>query len=355
MASLRLKNIKKTYDGKKYIIKGVDLEIEDKEFIIFVGPSGCGKSTMLRMIAGLEEITDGELYIDEELVNDFSPQKRKTAMVFQSYALYPHMTIFDNIAFSLKLKKIDADTIKKKVEEVSKILDLDEFLKRKPASLSGGQRQRVAIGRAIIREPRVILFDEPLSNLDAKLRNRMRFEISKLRKNLDSTFVYVTHDQVEAMTLADRIVVFNEGHIQQIGVPMELYNKPSNLFVAGFIGSPQINTFKGKLDGSVFKHELFSVDLSTLITLSVPNNKEVILGIRSEHIEIVENNEDIDGEVTLIETLGNETILWIENNNYDFKIRLNNPDNNIKNGDKLKFKLQKENIHFFDAETEERI
>jgi len=350
MASLRLKNIKKTYDGKKYIIKGVDLEIKDKEFIIFVGPSGCGKSTMLRMIAGLEEITDGDLYINNELVNNFSPQQRKTAMVFQSYALYPHMTIYDNIAFSLKLKKIDKETIEKKVKEVSNILDLDEFLKRKPASLSGGQRQRVAIGRAIIREPQVILFDEPLSNLDAKLRNRMRFEISKLRKNLDSTFVYVTHDQVEAMTLADRIVVFNEGHIQQIGAPMELYDKPSNLFVAGFIGSPQINTFNGTIENNVFKHDLFSITLDKAI-----NEKEVILAIRSEHLEIVTENHDIEGEVILIETLGNETILWIENNNYDFKVRLNSPDNKIKNGDKLKLKLQKENIHIFNAKTQERI
>ncbi len=350
MASLKLKNIKKTYDGKKFIIKGVDLEIKDKEFIIFVGPSGCGKSTMLRMIAGLEEITDGELYINDELVNNFSPQERKTAMVFQSYALYPHMTIYDNIAFSLKLKKVNPDIIKKKVEEVSKILDLDEFLKRKPASLSGGQRQRVAIGRAIIREPKVLLFDEPLSNLDAKLRNRMRFEISKLRKNLNSTFVYVTHDQVEAMTLADRIVVFNDGHIQQVGTPMDLYDKPSNLFVAGFIGSPQINSFKGTIEGTTFKHELFSYNLNKTVT-----HKEIILAIRSEHIEIVTENEDITGEVILIETLGNETILWIENNNFDFKIRLNAPDNKIKNGDKLKFKFQSENIHLFNAETEVRI
>lgn len=350
MASLRLKNIKKTYDGKKFIVKGVNLEIKDKEFIIFVGPSGCGKSTMLRMIAGLEEITDGELYINDNLVNNLSPQERKTAMVFQSYALYPHMTIYDNIAFSLKLKKISPDIIKKKVEEVSGILDLNEFLKRKPASLSGGQRQRVAIGRAIIREPKVLLFDEPLSNLDAKLRNRMRFEISKLRKNLNSTFVYVTHDQVEAMTLADRIVVFNEGHIQQVGTPMDLYNKPSNLFVAGFIGSPQINSFKGSIEGTTFKHELFSYNLNKTIT-----EKEVILAIRSEHIEIVTENEDISGEVTLIETLGNETILWIENNNFDFKIRLNTPDNNIKNGDKLKFKFKLEHIHIFNSETKERI
>ncbi len=350
MATLKLKNIKKTYDGKKFIIKGVDLDIKDKEFIIFVGPSGCGKSTMLRMIAGLEEITDGELYINNQLVNSLSPQERKTAMVFQSYALYPHMTIYDNIAFSLKLKKEKPDIIKKKVEEVSKILDLDEFLKRKPASLSGGQRQRVAIGRAIIREPKVLLFDEPLSNLDAKLRNRMRFEISKLRKNLESTFIYVTHDQVEAMTLADRIVVFNDGHIQQVGTPMDLYNTPSNLFVAGFIGSPQINSFKGKLEGTVFKHELFSYNLDKTIT-----NNEVIMAIRSEHIEIVENNEDISGEVTLIETLGNETVLWIENNNHDFKVRLNTPDNKIKNGDRLKFKFQKENIHLFNSETEARI
>jgi len=350
MATLKLENIKKTYDGKKYIIKGVNLEIKDKEFIVFVGPSGCGKSTMLRMIAGLEKITSGKLYINGETVNDYSPQKRRTAMVFQSYALYPHMTIYENIAFALKLKKTDKKEIDKKVKEVSKILDLDEFLNRKPASLSGGQRQRVAIGRAIIREPSVLLFDEPLSNLDAKLRNRMRFEISKLRKRLKSTFIYVTHDQVEAMTLADRIVVFNDGYIQQTGTPMELYEKPSNLFVASFIGSPQINTFEGEVFNKKFKHDLFTLDTG------IPQNGKIILAVRPEHIKISnEDNFDINGEVTLIETLGSETILWIENNNYDFKVRLNEKTADIKNGDKLKFKFLKENLHFFDSQTKERI
>ncbi len=350
MASLLFKNIKKTYDGKKFIIKGIDLEIKNEEFIVFVGPSGCGKSTMLRMIAGLEEITEGELYIDNKKVNDLSPQKRKTAMVFQSYALYPHMTIYDNIAFSLKLKKEPNDIIDKKVKEVSKILDLDEYLKRKPSELSGGQKQRVAIGRAIIREPLVLLFDEPLSNLDAKLRNRMRFEISKLRKNLKSTFIYVTHDQIEAMTLADRIVVFNDGYIQQVGTPMELYQKPSNLFVAGFIGSPQINSFKGKIKDNLFKHELFEYNLDTKI-----ENEEIIFAIRSEHIDIVKDNHDIEGVVVLKETLGNETILWVENKNYDFKVRINDNNFEINNKEILKFKFQKENIHLFDAKTEERI
>ena len=349
MATLEFKNIKKSYDGKKFVIDGIDLKIEDREFVVFVGPSGCGKSTMLRMIAGLTEITSGDLLIDDKVVNNFSPQKRETAMVFQSYALYPHMTIYDNIAFSLKLKKVDPKIIKEKVEAVSKTLDLDELLKRKPASLSGGQRQRVAIGRAIIREPKVLLFDEPLSNLDAKLRGRMRFEISKLRGKLNSTFIYVTHDQIEAMTLADRIVVFNEGLIQQVGNPMNLYDTPSNLFVAGFIGSPSINTFYGKIEKNIFKHELFSLDIKKDIV-----SQDVILAIRPEDISIVEENYDIEGKIQLIETLGSETILWVENKKYDFKVKVDS-ELIIKEGDFFKFKFNIEKLHIFSQETEERV
>ncbi|MBN2693399.1 sn-glycerol-3-phosphate ABC transporter ATP-binding protein UgpC [bacterium] len=350
MSTLSFKEIKKTYDGKNYIIKGVNLSINDGEFVVFVGPSGCGKSTMLRMIAGLETITSGELMIDEEIVNDFSPQKRGTAMVFQSYALYPHMTIKENLEFSLKLKKVEQSTIDKKVKHVSTMLDLDPYLTRKPSQLSGGQRQRVAIGRAVIREPKVLLFDEPLSNLDAKLRGRMRFEISKLHQNLKNTIIYVTHDQVEAMTLANRIVVFNDGHIQQVGAPMELYQKPSNLFVAGFIGSPQINTFEMELKDGKLIHPNFTLKDKLDITIS-----KITVAVRPEHIVINPENYDVEATVALVETLGNETIIWVTLDDLDFKVRLNVSESGIKEGDKLKLQFLREHIHYFNTETEERL
>lgn len=302
------------------------------------------------MIAGLETITDGTLDIDGTVVNDFSPQKRGTAMVFQSYALYPHMSIKENLAFSLKLKKVAPEEIDKKINWVSTMLDLDEYLIRKPSQLSGGQRQRVAIGRAIIREPNVLLFDEPLSNLDAKLRNRMRFEITKLHQNLKNTIVYVTHDQVEAMTLAERIVVFNAGYIQQVGTPMDLYNKPSNLFVAGFIGSPQINTFKCKVNGTKLKSNIFAIDAERKFTQT-----DVILAIRSEHIVIDHKNPDLTGEVVLVETLGNETVIWLVSDGSDFKVRVSESDIGVKIGDKMKLRFSRSDLHFFDPETEERI
>lgn len=350
MSTLNFKDIKKSYDGTKYIVKGVNLTINDGEFVVFVGPSGCGKSTMLRMIAGLETITAGQLEIDNVCVNDFTPQKRGTAMVFQSYALYPHMTIYENLAFALKLKKVDETQITEKVKWISNMLDLNEYLEKKPVELSGGQRQRVAIGRAIIRDPKVLLFDEPLSNLDAKLRGRMRFEISKLHQNLKNTIVYVTHDQVEAMTLADRIVVFNDGYIQQVGTPMDLYKKPSNLFVAGFIGSPQINTFECKSEGTLIKNDLFTIKAEKDC-----GTKDVTLGIRPEHIVIDNKEFDIEAEVSLIETLGNETIIWVVNGKNDFKIRLNEFNTTIKQGEKLKFRFLKEHLHIFDKTTQERI
>ena len=247
MSEVVLKNLKKVYDNKVTAVHDVNIEIKDKEFIVLVGPSGCGKSTTLRMVAGLEEISDGELYIDGKLMNDVAPKDRDIAMVFQSYALYPHMTVYENMAFALKLRKTPKAEIDKKVREVAAILDITQYLNRKPKALSGGQRQRVAIGRAMVRDPKVFLMDEPLSNLDAKLRNQMRAEIIKLRKRINTTFMYVTHDQTEAMTLGDRIVIMKDGFVNQIGTPQEVFNKPVNLFVAGFIGMPVMNFFDAEL------------------------------------------------------------------------------------------------------------
>ncbi len=248
MATVSLKNIKKVYDNKVTAVHEFSLDIADKEFIVLVGPSGCGKSTTLRMVAGLEDISEGDLYIGDKRVNDVEPKDRDIAMVFQNYALYPHMTVYENMAFALKLRKEPKDVIDKKVREAAEILDITSYLERKPKALSGGQRQRVAIGRAIVREPQVFLMDEPLSNLDAKLRNQMRAEIIKLRQRIDTTFIYVTHDQTEAMTLGDRIVIMKDGYIMQIGTPQEVFGHPANVFVAGFIGTPQMNFFNGKVE-----------------------------------------------------------------------------------------------------------
>src|SRR5665647_722810 len=311
MASVELKNVYKRFPGGVVAVQDFNLEIEDKEFIILVGPSGCGKSTTLRMIAGLEEITVGELYIGEKLVNDVAPKDRDIAMVFQNYALYPHMTVYENMAFGLKLRKTPKEDIKRKVHEAAKLLDIEQLLDRKPKALSGGQRQRVALGRAIVREPRVFLMDEPLSNLDAKLRVQMRAEISKLHIKLDTTFIYVTHDQTEAMTMGTRIVVMKDGFIQQVDSPASLYNKPCNLFVASFIGSPQmnfVNVIVEKRGDEV--HLLFGKD-----DLKLPENKakeligtdyigkEVIMGIRPESI--------VEAKVEVTEGLGAETFLYM--------------------------------------------
>ncbi|MBQ1507819.1 MAG: sn-glycerol-3-phosphate ABC transporter ATP-binding protein UgpC [Erysipelotrichaceae bacterium] len=291
-------------------VQEFNLEIADKEFIVLVGPSGCGKSTTLRMIAGLEEITGGELYIDGNLVNSVEPKDRDIAMVFQSYALYPHMTVYDNMAYSLKIKKTPKDEIDRKVREAAEILDITQYLDRKPKALSGGQRQRVAIGRAIVRNPKVLLMDEPLSNLDAKLRNQMRAEIIKLRKRIDTTFVYVTHDQTEAMTLGDRIVVMKDGYIQQIGTPQEVYDHPRNLFVSGFIGTPQMNYFDAKLDldgnDYVVKVDGLKVVLSEdkqarLHALNV-KPQEITLGVRPDHVILSEDG--IKGTVDVSELMG---------------------------------------------------
>ena len=344
MASVTLKNIKKVYpfngdDAKKkkkkkgeepakktnlqitdegvVAVQAFNLDIKDKEFIVLVGPSGCGKSTTLRMIAGLEDITDGELYIGDRLVNDVAPKDRDIAMVFQNYALYPHMTVYDNMAFALKLRHASKEEIDKKVKEAAEILDITQYLGRKPKALSGGQRQRVAIGRAIVRNPQVMLMDEPLSNLDAKLRNQMRAEIIKLRQRINTTFIYVTHDQTEAMTLGDRIVIMKDGFIQQIGTPQEVFNHPYNLFVAGFIGTPQMNLFDAKLVKNNGKYAVqvggITVELAEEKQAKLTKNnvapQDVVLGVRPEHIEL--SQEGIDAKVDVSEMMGSTVHLHV--------------------------------------------
>ena len=344
MASVTLKNIKKVYpfngdDAKKkkkkkgeepakktnlqiteegvVAVQAFNLDIKDKEFIVLVGPSGCGKSTTLRMIAGLEDITDGELYIGDRLVNDVAPKDRDIAMVFQNYALYPHMTVYDNMAFALKLRHASKEEIDKKVKEAAEILDITQYLGRKPKALSGGQRQRVAIGRAIVRTPQVMLMDEPLSNLDAKLRNQMRAEIIKLRQRINTTFIYVTHDQTEAMTLGDRIVIMKDGFIQQIGTPQEVFNHPYNLFVAGFIGTPQMNLFDAKLVKNNGKYAVqvggITVELAEEKQAKLVKNnvapQDVVLGVRPEHIEL--SQEGIDAKVDVSEMMGSSVHLHV--------------------------------------------
>ena len=365
MASLSLKDICKVYPNGFEAVKDFNLEIEDKEFIIFVGPSGCGKSTTLRMVAGLEEISSGELTIDGKIVNDVEPKDRDIAMVFQNYALYPHMTVFDNMAFGLKLRKVPKAEIKKKVEEAAKILDLDKLLDRKPKALSGGQRQRVAMGRAIVREPKVFVMDEPLSNLDAKLRVQMRAEIASLHQRLGATIIYVTHDQVEAMTLGTRIVVLKDGIIQQVDSPQKLYNEPDNLFVAGFIGSPQMNFLDAvcKVEGEkvTLKFGEGSVILppakAKKLIAGKYDGKTVVLGIRPEDIDdsqiaLETHKESIfTTKVTGYELLGSEVLLYynINGSNMTAKVDSRTP---ARLGDSVKLAMDVEKIHVFDKETE---
>ena len=365
MASLSLTNVCKVYPNGFEAVKDFNLEVEDQEFIIFVGPSGCGKSTTLRMIAGLEEISSGELKIDGRVVNDVEPKDRDIAMVFQNYALYPHMTVFDNMAFGLKLRKVPKDEIKKKVEEAAKILDLEKLLDRKPKALSGGQRQRVAMGRAIVRNPKVFLMDEPLSNLDAKLRVQMRIEISKLHENLGATIIYVTHDQTEAMTLGTRIVVMKDGIVQQVDTPQNLYNTPCNQFVAGFIGSPQMN----------FMDALVNVngnDVTLKVgehVLKVPASKKqalidggydgktVVLGIRPEDVHdsqaFISNSPEsvIKSKIKVYELLGAEVFLYFDLEGTQMTARVN-PRTTLRTGDDAVFALDMEKIHLFDKDTE---
>ncbi len=375
MASLSLRHIYKKYPGGVTAVSDFNLEIKDKEFIIFVGPSGCGKSTTLRMIAGLEEITEGELFIGDTLVNDIAPKDRDIAMVFQNYALYPHMSVFDNMAFGLKLRKVPKEEIKRRVEEAAKILDIGHLLERKPKALSGGQKQRVALGRAIVRNPKVFLLDEPLSNLDAKLRAAMRTEITKLHKNLGTTFIYVTHDQTEAMTMATRIVVMKEGVIQQVDTPQNLYDLPVNLFVASFIGTPQMNFINGKLEkkGS----DLYITFASNSIKLppEKANNpalkeyigQDVVMGVRPENIHdepmYLSNFPDstINATVDVTELMGAEIYLYL---GFDGQEDATNGKNIIarvssrstsRAGDTIKVAIDSSRIHIFDKDTEKCI
>ncbi|MCI9427185.1 MAG: sn-glycerol-3-phosphate ABC transporter ATP-binding protein UgpC [Eubacterium sp.] len=368
MASLSLKHICKVYPNGFEAVKDFNLEVEDKEFIIFVGPSGCGKSTTLRMIAGLEDISSGEFSIDGRVVNDVEPKDRDIAMVFQNYALYPHMTVFDNMAFGLKLRKVPKDEIKKKVEEAARILDLDKLLDRKPKALSGGQRQRVAMGRAIVRNPKVFLMDEPLSNLDAKLRVQMRAEISALHQRLGATIIYVTHDQTEAMTLGTRIVVLKDGVIMQVDSPIKLYNQPNNLFVAGFIGSPQMNFVDAKcsFEGSqaVLSFDKFKVVLTPEKSKKLKdggyNGKNVLFGIRPDDMadsqrELVEFQDSvIEADVTGYELLGSEVILYFNIAGISMCAKVNS-STKARIGDHVRLALNPNKIHVFDKETEQTI
>ena len=378
MASLSLKHIYKKYPGGVIAVSDFNLEIQDKEFIILVGPSGCGKSTTLRMVAGLEEISSGELFIGDRLVNDVAPKDRDIAMVFQNYALYPHMTVFDNMAFGLKLRKTSKEEIRRRVEEAARILDIEHLLERKPKALSGGQRQRVALGRAIVREPKVFLLDEPLSNLDAKLRAQMRTEITKLHQKLGTTFIYVTHDQTEAMTMGTRIVVMKDGLIQQCDAPQVLYDKPCNMFVAGFIGSPQMNFIEGKVlkDGEDFFVEYGSEDTKTRagvkykIKLPAEKNandalvpyvdKDVIIGIRPEHVHNEPNYLEtmpegiVEANVEVTELMGAETYLYMNSEGHSINARVS-PANTARPGDTIKITIDPSRIHLFDKETEKTI
>ncbi len=378
MASLSLKNIYKKYPGGVIAVSDFNLEIKDKEFIILVGPSGCGKSTTLRMIAGLEEISSGELYIGDRLVNDVAPKDRDIAMVFQNYALYPHMTVFDNMAFGLKLRKTSKEEIRRRVEEAARILDIEHLLERKPKALSGGQRQRVALGRAIVREPKVFLLDEPLSNLDAKLRAQMRTELTRMHQKLGTTFIYVTHDQTEAMTMGTRIVVMKDGLIQQCDAPQVLYDRPCNMFVAGFIGSPQMNFIEGKVikDGDKYYAEFGSEDTKTRAGVKyrilLPENKnakdalvpyedkEVMIGIRPEHVHNEQNFLDtipegiVEADVEVTELMGAETYLYMNCEGHPINARVD-PSNTARPGDKIKITIDPTRIHLFDKDTQKTI
>lgn len=375
MSEIALRNVCKQFDSEHYGVKDFNLDIHDKEFVIFVGPSGCGKSTTLRIIAGLEEITDGELWIDGELSNYLEPKERGMSMVFQNYALYPNMTVYGNMAYALKIRKMPKDEIDKKVHEVAKILEIEQLLDRKPAALSGGQKQRVAIGSAIIRKPKAFLMDEPLSNLDAKLRTQMRVELVKLHKQLDTTIIYVTHDQTEAMTLGTKIVVMKDGLIQQVGAPQSIYDNPVNLFVAGFLGSPSMNFFQCTVKAEENNRTaLLLDDAKTVKKVYLDgtrgkqiadryNGRHVILGIRPEDIYELEeakklgienDSVDVDEPVVNREMLGAEVILYFDEQGKTLAVRLN-PENQTKVGEKVSLYFDMDKAHVFDPETEENL
>ena len=357
MAEVVLKGIKKVYNGNVTAVHDMNLTIADKEFIVLVGPSGCGKSTTLRMVAGLEDISEGELYIDGKLVNDVAPKDRDIAMVFQNYALYPHMTVRENLGFALKLRNTPKDEIKRKVEEVAEILDITPYLNRKPKALSGGQRQRVAIGRAMVRDPKVFLMDEPLSNLDAKLRNQMRAEIIKLRQRIDTTFMYVTHDQTEAMTLGDRIVIMKDGYVNQVGTPQEVFNKPVNLFVAGFIGMPVMNFFDGcrllKEDG-VYYAEIRGVKFrlsefqQRALTLNGQEPCDIVAGIRPQHISVGEG--ELEAVIEVSEMMGSEYNLHTRSGEDEVVMVIPTVglDTDVSMGSTIRFGTEPELIQLFD-------
>lgn len=375
MSEIALRNVCKQFDSEHYGVKDFNLDIHDKEFVIFVGPSGCGKSTTLRIIAGLEEITDGELWIDGELSNYLEPKERGMSMVFQNYALYPNMTVYGNMAYALKIRKLPKDEIDRKVHEVAKILEIDQLLDRRPAALSGGQKQRVAIGSAIIRKPKAFLMDEPLSNLDAKLRAQMRVELVKLHKQLDTTIIYVTHDQTEAMTLGTKIVVRKDGLIQQVGAPQSIYDNPVNLFVAGFLGSPSMNFFRCTVKAEENNRTaLLLDDAKTVKKVYLDgtrgkqiadryNGRHVILGIRPEDIYefdeakklgIENESVDVDEPVVNREMLGAEVILYFDEQGKTLAVRLS-PENQTQVGEKVSLYFDMEKAHVFDPETEENI
>ena len=375
MSEIALRNVCKQFDSEHYGVKDFNLDIHDKEFVIFVGPSGCGKSTTLRIIAGLEEITDGELWIDGELSNYLEPKERGMSMVFQNYALYPNMTVYGNMAYALKIRKLPKDEIDRKVHEVAKILEIEQLLDRRPAALSGGQKQRVAIGSAIIRNPKAFLMDEPLSNLDAKLRAQMRVELVKLHKQLDTTIIYVTHDQTEAMTLGTKIVVMKDGLIQQVGAPQSIYDNPVNLFVAGFLGSPSMNFFRCTVKAEENNRTaLLLDDAKTVKKVYLDgtrgkqiadryNGRHVILGIRPEDIYefdeakklgIENESVDVDEPVVNREMLGAEVILYFDEQGKALAVRLS-PENQTQVGEKVSLYFDMEKAHVFDPETEENI
>ena len=375
MSEIALRNVCKQFDSEHYGVKDFNLDIHDKEFVIFVGPSGCGKSTTLRIIAGLEEITDGELWIDGELSNYLEPKERGMSMVFQNYALYPNMTVYGNMAYALKIRKLPKDEIDRKVHEVAKILEIDQLLDRRPAALSGGQKQRVAIGSAIIRKPKAFLMDEPLSNLDAKLRAQMRVELVKLHKQLDTTIIYVTHDQTEAMTLGTKIVVMKDGLIQQVGAPQSIYDNPVNLFVAGFLGSPSMNFFRCTVKAEENNRTaLLLDDAKTVKKVYLDgtrgkqiadryNGRHVILGIRADDIYefdeakklgIENDSVDVDEPVVNREMLGAEVILYFDEQGKTLAVRLS-PENQTQVGEKVSLYFDMEKAHVFDPETEENI
>ena len=365
MASVTYQNVFKKF-GDLMIIKDLNITVEDKEFLVLVGPSGCGKTTALRLLAGLEEITDGQIIIGDRVVNDVAPKDRDIAMVFQSYALYPHLSVYDNMAFGLKLRKTPKEEIKRRVGDAAEILGITELLQRKPRQLSGGQRQRVAVGRAIVREPKVFLFDEPLSNLDAKLRVQMRAEISKLHQRLQTTFIYVTHDQTEAMTMASRIAVINKGKLQQLDTPQNLYDYPNNLFVAGFIGSPAMNFFPAKLikegDKIIIDTGDFKVQIPDSHTAPYKNmeGKDVIFGIRPENIHDPEfapqniHGEKISTKVDVTELMGNETLLYLISGKNTFVGRVD-PRSKLRVSDTTQVIFDMDKFHIFDASTEEAV